>query len=563
MMLRGVIAALALMAMALPAAAAGIALIVANEEHAQLRDARGAAQVLDTESRLRAAGFAVETAQDLDAPALRAALSQLSRAIDDQGHERVVIVLSGYFLHTPQGVWLLGTEADEADLATIDTVGVRLETVLTVASKLQGGALVALADAGFPGTPGRGLSAGVPRALDVPQGVSLVQGPARPLTAFLRDAMVPGTVLAQRADGVRGVEMSGFTPPYLPLLPEGFEPARAADRAAFAAAQDTGTLEAYQDYLDSFPEGVFVDDARAAIEALETTPETIEDALALTRDERRAIQRDLTLLGHNTRGIDGIFGPGTRGSIRLWQERNDHAVTGFLTRDQIFQLAAQAARRAAEIEAEERERRAEAERRDRAFWAETGAAGDEPGLRAYLERYPQGIFASLARERLDAIAAERARARTEAERRAWDAARATDTVRAYEEFLADWPDGANAANARARIDQLRPPPEPEPEPGPGPEPEPEPWPTGPSDEQIARDRAAEQGLGLAQVSRVMIERQLRNEGYDPGRMDGSFDADTRAALADWQADNGQPPTGFVTPAVLQGLMRGAILGLFD
>ncbi len=542
------------LALSLPVSAAGLALIIANEDYESLRDARGAGQVLAAETRLRAAGFDVEIASDLSAAEIRSALSRLSRNLRQQQRERVVIVFSGHMLHGAQGVWLMGSEAESPDLATIDNAGVRLETVLSVASGIQGGAVVALAEGSFPGTPGDGLTGGLPDRIDVPQGVSLVHGPVGQITGFLREAMVPGTNLGGVVRQTRTLTIEGFDPPFLTFLPEGFEPALEADRRAWADAQQADTVEAYDNYLEAFPSGGFVEAARSAIEALETTPETIEEALGLTRDERRAIQRDLTLLGFNTRGIDGIFGPGTRGSLRLWQAQNGYEDTGFITRDQIFQLNAQAARRAAEIEAEDRERRAAEEQRDRAFWAETGAAGDEAGLRAYLNRHPQGLFADLARERIGSIEAERARVRAERERADWADARAIDTISAYERFLAEWPDGANAANARSRLDALhaaaRPAPEPEPEPGVSPD-------------LVAQDRDEEQALALGQLTRVLIERQLRSEGYNTGATDGSFDVDTRAALAEWQEDNGMAPTGHVTRAVIDGLMRGAVFRLFD
>ncbi len=539
---------------AFPASAAGLALIIANEDYSAVRDARGAAQVLAVENRLRASGFDVRTARDLDARAMRTALSQLSRDLRQRGSERVVIVYAGHVLHGASDIWLMGSDAEAPDLATIDGQGLRLETMLAVASQLQGGALVALADGSFPGSPGAGLNTGLPGQLDVPQGVSVVRGPVSQLSTFLRDAVVPGSNLGTAVNRSRQVRIEGFNPPFLTFLPTGFEPALEADRAAWDSARSDDTVEAYGAYLDAFPGGEFAEQAQAAIEALESTPETVEDALGLTRDERRAIQRDLTLMGFNTRGIDGIFGPGTRGSIRLWQEQNDQEPTGFVTRNQIFQLAAQAARRAAEIEAEERERRAAEERRDRAFWAETGAAGDEAGLRAYLNRYPEGIFAELARERIGLIDAERARARAERERAAWEDARAIDTVAGYEAFLAEWPEGANAGNARSRLEALRAPAEPVPDPAPVP---------GLPAAVMERDRNEERALALPQFTRVLIERQLRADGYDPGALDGSFDASTRDAIADWQEDNGLDPTGYVTRAVIDGLMRGAIFRLFD
>ncbi len=134
----------------------------------------------------------------------------------------------------------------------------------------------------------------------------------------------------------------------------------------------------------------------------------------LTRNERRAIQRNLTLLGYNTRGVDGIFGQGSRGAIRNWQQQNGYAQTSFLTTEQINRLDAQASRRAAEIEAEEERARAEAEQLDRDYWEETGANGSASGARAYLQRYPEGIFADRARSALAEADNSQAQAREDA-----------------------------------------------------------------------------------------------------------------------------------------------------
>lgn len=60
------------------------------------------------------------------------------------------------------------------------------------------------------------------------------------------------------------------------------------------------------------------------------TPVT-EAALGLSYSERVEVQRRLVLLGYNTRGVDGIFGPGTRGSISQWQAAVGLPVSGYLS----------------------------------------------------------------------------------------------------------------------------------------------------------------------------------------------------------------------------------------
>ena len=52
---------------------------------------------------------------------------------------------------------------------------------------------------------------------------------------------------------------------------------------------------------------------------------------------------------------------------------------------------------------------ARAEQADIDYWNQTGRGTNEAGLRAYLQRYPQGQFAGLARQRLEDINAQQDR----------------------------------------------------------------------------------------------------------------------------------------------------------
>lgn len=66
-----------------------------------------------------------------------------------------------------------------------------------------------------------------------------------------------------------------------------------------------------------------------------------EDALGLDRNARRDIQRRLVLLGFDTRGVDGMFGPSTRGAIANWQRTQGHPNSGFFDRAQLQDLTAE------------------------------------------------------------------------------------------------------------------------------------------------------------------------------------------------------------------------------
>ena len=76
------------------------------------------------------------------------------------------------------------------------------------------------------------------------------------------------------------------------------------------------------------------------------TPAQVEDRLNLTGAERSQIQEDLTRLGYDTRGTDGVFGPGTRTAIRNWQRAQNFEETGYLSQEQLEVLAQQARQQA-------------------------------------------------------------------------------------------------------------------------------------------------------------------------------------------------------------------------
>lgn len=522
---------------------AGQAMLVGNERYADLPDAAGAGRAMAPRDALEAAGFTMHGGRDLYGPALRAELSALLTAREPS--DRVVILLAGHFAHSRHATWFLASDARRPNLATVGGAGVALSTVFEIAAAAPGGAVVLLGLPEDAAAPGAGLSAGI-GALEIPQGVTVLRGPASRVSDFAESALVErGRPLAALVADWPALSAEGFLSDLVAFLPEGNEPesgSRAADEALWQRTRRQDTAGAYEAYLGAFPSGRHAGEARDALERLRPSPEQVEERLDLSRDERRAIQRDLNVLGHNTRGIDGIFGPGTRNAISEWQGNAALATTGFLTREQITRLSGQAARRAAQLEQEARERRAEQERQDRAYWEETGARGDEAGLSAYLERYPDGLYADDARAQLDAIRDRRERRAAERDRDAWDAARREDTVRAYQGYLREYPDGAFAARARERIDEL----------------------TGQSVPD--RDRAAEAAeaaLNLDPMTRTLIERRLERLGLQPGPVDGRFDDSTRRAIRRYQRAADLPVTGYITREMVSRMLAESVFQLFE
>ena len=163
-----------------------------------------------------------------------------------------------------------------------------------------------------------------------------------------------------------------------------------------------------------------------------------ENALQLGFYGRRQVQSDLTALGFDPGPVDGIFGRLTRYAIRDWQRSVRAWDSGFLTGSQVSVLR-------------DRARRVTA---DRQFWTRSGAVwGNLDGMRQYLERYPGGLYADTARERLR-ILDRRETKRNAPDLVAWRAARDANTIAAFREFLRKYPDSGKADEARSRLNAL-------------------------------------------------------------------------------------------------------------
>ena len=123
--------------------------------------------------------------------------------------------------------------------------------------------------------------------------------------------------------------------------------------ASVKASEDPADIRAY---LEQFPGGMFEALAHNWLKRLEMTaqpqaaqvtaapavpaqeaatapspsPESVEEALRLTRAQRMLVQRGLTALGFDVGAVDGIFGARTRAGIGKWQSSLGEAATGFL-----------------------------------------------------------------------------------------------------------------------------------------------------------------------------------------------------------------------------------------
>jgi peptidoglycan hydrolase-like protein with peptidoglycan-binding domain len=574
-----------------PMAAENRALIVGTQTYGDATELNAAAEISDAAEALEAAGFDVVSRVDADIDGLRGDLDAL---LTEDAPERSVILLTGLFANSGSLGWYLPGEVDEPSLATADSQALSLGTVMEVARRSQDGAVVLLgvgtaeADAedteagDTPVALGTGLLPGL-GDLVPPEGVTVITGAIPDILTFAEETLITrGVSLPEMLEGVSGLDAQGMLSPAMSFLPtEDVAPeeeAAAAERADWQSAQDRDDIAAYETYLTRYPDGTYADEARAAI----NDPERIETALELDRSERRQIQGHLNVLGYNTRGVDGIFGPGSRSAINSWQQANGFETTGFLNTEQIGTLSEMAATREAELEEERREQEAERERADRAYWEDIGRGQDEAGLRAYLERFPDGLFSDVASARLseidtdrdraawesaeaedteaayrgyldahgDGAFADRARARIAdmneadaiaADEAAWSTAQEEDTADAYADYLDRFPDGAYLEPASDRLAELTE--------------------DSAADETAALQEQAQEEearLGLNTIARSLVEMQLVAQGFNPGQTDGQLDDNTREALRSYQNARGLPVTGYVGRQTLNRLITDGL-----
>ncbi|WP_227285891.1 peptidoglycan-binding protein [Boseongicola sp. H5] len=538
-------------------AAGDTALVVGNSRYDEAATIRAADDLLDATRALATAGFDVIEGEDLSAAEIRALGSDLLATGEDA---RMIIALGGHFAQseaTDGESWFLGRETDAPDLATVGGQGIAVSTILDIAAMAAGRAVVLLGTEDRAIELGAGLQPGI-GDLDVPQGVTVITGEAREIARFLRgDLLEPGMAVATMLRDSDNLTGFGFLPTGLALIdapeaeggaadaivpPASVEVSDEAEMALWAAATELDTEASYRAYLQRYPNGPNADEAQARMVARALNPaqraERAEAELSLNRAARQDIQRDLSILDYDPRGIDGIFGPGSRAAIRGWQQATGYDPTGFLTREQIARLSDMSDLRAAELEREAQLRAEEQERNDRAFWDATGQGGDEVGLRAYLERYPDGVFADIATARLDDIEAAARQAAAAEEGAAWDRARDADTVEAYRTYLQTYPDGSFAAAAQSRIAELR---------GGGQDPA-----------LLAQWEAREAALNLPTVTRQLIEQRLAALGLDPGRVDGQFDENTRRAMRRYQQARNLEVTGFLDQGTVVRLLADSV-----
>jgi len=542
-MQRLISAAVMALALALPAGTAlarDLAVLVLNDAYENLPNVPAARRMMALEDPLRAAGYDVEVVRNFSTAQVGAILPERWR--DLRPDDRMIVVLAGHVVGAPEQTWLLASDAQAPDAFNAGRQALSLEAVMHIGALRPGKFLLAVADNSRDPDLGFGLRRFAGWS-DIPQGVGTIRAAPPALIDFLAGPVLTGDrPLFQAARDADGVRLRGYASRSEPFQPPAPAPDPSAERAFWDETRALDTIVAYERYLTRYPDGRFADRARARLEELRLTPQDrarlVEEGLNLTRPQRRAIQSNLAILGFDPRGIDGIFGPGTRAAISAWQRSIAVPDFGYLNANQISRLQNASDRRRRELDAEAERRRQQLEAADRAYWAEIGAGESEHGLRLYLERYPDGMFADEARARLAALERDARRRAEVEERQAWDRAVSLGTLQAYQAYAERYPEGLFIDEARSRIRSLSTPDIPP--------------------ELMERDRQEEAALNLNTVSRQLIEQRLAQLNYNPGQVDGRFTPETRRALRRYQRDNRLAPTGYVTRITVARLITGVL-----
>ena len=529
-----------------------LALVLGTSDYENLPDLRRGEEVVDAVDGLLALGFDVVALENGEAAGVARSLQEFMTAVPEA--DRILVALSGRFVTDGDRTWYMTREAASPTLMGLGGTAraLPLENLLLVLARQPSRAVLLLgveeeAEENYDPWLREGLG-----DLEIPQGVTVFTGSPRDAANFLADELSQSrgnlTRLVAENDGI---EAEGYLPTgfvFNPVQAAAPAPApapnaQAEETALWQGAVALNTVLAYQNYLERYPQGRYAAQAQQGIQAILSEPNRearlAEEALGLTRDQRRQIQRNLSLLNFDPRGIDGIFGPGTRRAVTDWQQQNGFSQTSYLDREQVGRLEAQAARRAQQLEAEAQRQREAAEQADRAYWEATGAeGGDEAGLRAYLERYPDGRFSPAANDRLAEIEEQKRAAAQGADRQSWDAAREADTIVAYQQYLEAHPQGRFVEDAQARRNRL--------------------VQARQNAEGNAEARQAEEALGLNALTARVIEQRLGTLGLEPGTVDGRFDGDTRRALRNYQRDRGLTASGFLDEPTLVRLLADTL-----
>jgi uncharacterized caspase-like protein len=136
----------------------------------------------------------------------------------------------------------------------------------------------------------------------------------------------------------------------------------------------------------------------------------------------------------------------------------------------------------------------------------------------------------------------------EVEQRVWDEASKRNTIAHYEAYLQQFPNGAFAALARINMDELKkaPPVVANVQDDASRSTTATETPAATGIDNEAGTALTEEAIGLDRRKRIDLQERLLALGYDLDDADGTFGAATRRAIGRWQEENSLPATTFLT-----------------
>jgi len=517
------------------AQADSIALVLGVSDY-DTRNRAAASAARDARVALKQAGFALYGGDNLDRRAMLEVLSLFEQ--DANNATSAVVFVAGNFASKGQANWLIPPRTNASTAIGMEQGAVSLNAILSTLDPLDGRSAAFVSEGKSASGPRPGLQMHLGTVTADP-GTAVLRGEAPALAKSLVSALRPDAKVANLVQS-RDIALIGHAGPSLVLNPAPKPSASftgiGGDRAAWSVANAADSEAGYMAYLEQFPQGDFANIARSRLQvaaAPQIDPALeAEQNLKLDRNARRDVQRKLTLLGYSTRGVDGIFGNGSRDAIKRFQRSTGYDPTGFLSSSMLRELDRRAAMRQAEVEEEERRAKQQAEDEDIRFWRSTGSSGRPDDLRAYLNRYPNGLYSNEARREMDRLGIS-----SSSDERDWDQAFRQDTIASYETYLKAQPRGKFRRDAETRIRVLRA--------------NAIERPTKPA----ADPAAAEKALKLSQLDRASLELRLGSIGFNPGFPEGKLDKRARSAIAAFQKKQGMSATGYFDRPTVEAIMK--------
>lgn len=234
---------------------------------------------------------------------------------------------------------------------------------------------------------------------------------------------------------------------------------RADEADDWATAQATGTLAAFQQFLENHPAGAHAGEARETIAFLE------EEA---AWEAAKAAHTVLSYYAYDKAYPNGRYNHLALEAIAELEEEAAWQEAQRLDKLSSYRkYTSEYPQGKYRAEADARMEALVAGQQEPALWQQTLGKDTVPAYEAYLKQYPQGTYAVEARSRLadlQQVAAEKERIvrqqqedtqKRRQEEEAWEAAQATGTEEAYRQFLLRYPRGAFAAEAKAAVDKAK------------------------------------------------------------------------------------------------------------